>query len=76
MYTMLLSPEFLPEEKVIAHSFSEDTHSAFERFIIDGGVNSADLYLCRENEDFSPQSVLNIDDYIPEPETKRYPRSA
>lgn len=29
--------------------------SAFESFLADGGVDDADMYLCRETEDFTPE---------------------
>lgn len=34
--------------------------SEFERFILDGGVNSPDLYFSRELEDFSPEASVNV----------------
>ena len=34
--------------------------SAFERFLLDGGVCSPDLYCAREIEDFSPEGAVNV----------------
>lgn len=34
--------------------------SAFERFLLDGGVCSPDLYCARESEDFSPEGAVNV----------------
>ncbi len=73
MLTMVLSPEFLAEEKVIAPDFRA---SAFEKFLADGGVNSPDLYMCREPEDFSFESVLEIEPVIASAEPEFYGRPA
>lgn len=76
MLTMVLAPEFV-EEKVISPDFSANEKiSAFERFLRDGGVNSPDLYLCRENEDFSFEAVLSIDELIAESQENSFVRSA
>lgn len=33
---------------------------AFEKFLLDGGVNSPDMYLTRELEDFSPEGSFSV----------------
>lgn len=61
MFTMVLSPEFEVNEKIIEADFLDGRASAFERFLLDGGVNSPDLYLCRESEDYTPESVFELE---------------
>lgn len=73
---MVLAPEFV-EEKIISPNFnSGEKISAFERFLRDGGVNSPDFYLCRENEDFSFEAVFSIDSLITESQENSFVRPA
>lgn len=53
MYAMNLL-EITPNKAYDAH------FSAFESFLSDSGVNSTDMYLCREFEDFSPEADLAV----------------
>lgn len=32
----------------------------FERFLVDGGIYSPDLYMTNEPEDFSPEGCVNV----------------
>jgi hypothetical protein len=46
--------------EIAQNNLFENGLEAFERFCMDGCVNSADMYAPREHEDFSPEGEINV----------------